>query len=76
MRHFTEKLMFETQKELHELLHAVHSGCMYWQKQKQYAQGKVMLSAEGEASHYSVEYCEEQRQIMNKVYDTVNSRIE
>ena len=68
-------LMFETQEELHELLHAVHSGCMYWQKQKQYAQGKIMMSAEGEASHYSVEYCEEQRQIMNKVYDKVSPLI-
>ena len=68
-------MTFDTQEELQELLHVVHSGCMYWQKQKQYAQGKVMLSAEGEASHYSVEYCEEQRLIMERVYDVVKEEI-
>ena len=67
--------MFDTEESLYELLHAVHSGCMYWQKQKQYAQGKVMMSAEGEESHYSVEYCEEQLNRMNKVYDVVTEQI-
>ena len=68
--------MFDTEESLYELLHAVHSGAMFWQKQKQYAQGKIMMSAEGEKSHYTVEYCEEQLQIMNKVYDKVNKEIE
>ena len=67
-------MTFDTQEELQELLRAVHSGCIYWTKQKQYAQGKIMMSAEGEQSHYTVDYCEQQRQIMYKVFDKINRR--
>ena len=68
-------MTFNSQEELEELLHAVHSGCMYWQKQKQYAQGKIMMNAEGEEAHLSPEYCQEQYKRMERVYDCVKEEI-
>ena len=68
-------MTFNSQEELHELLHAVHSGVMYWRKQQQYAQGKIMMSAEGEEAHLSVEYCQEQYKRMTRVYDCVKEHI-
>ena len=54
------KFSFDTAEEYDLVESAIHSGIMYWKKVRQDAQGKICLQCNGEKTHYSVEYADEQ----------------
>ena len=54
------KFQFDTAEEYDLVEGSIRSGIMYWKKVKQDAQGKICLQCNGEQTHYSVEYAEEQ----------------
>lgn len=53
-------MKFDTYGEYNLMWEAIHSGILYWKKVKQDAQGKITLQVNGEHTHYSVEYADNQ----------------
>lgn len=54
------KFEFDTAEEFDQVRQAIHDSILYWKKVKQDAQGKICMQCNGEQTHYSVEYAEEQ----------------